>query len=188
MNRLRSNSPQPVDAPAGYGISGRSAVATSHMHMHDSFVPIYCSVGSRSPNERWGIGYIIVCVVHAPNIWQLVPHLRRKFGWIHLTVIDHQLIVFATGPVGWWLKPATRCRQYINQQMKRLIRILSWGAGKGMIPASICEILRKVPIPSQGRTKAKEAVPITTVEQSIVDATIRCLTPVVADMVKFVEQ
>jgi integrase len=84
----------------------------------------------------------------------------------------------------WWLKPGTRCRQYINRQMKRLIRILSWSAGKGMIPAAICQTLREVPILAPGRTKAKEAVPIGTVAQSIVNATLPCLTPIVADMVR----
>ena len=57
--------------------------------------------------------------------------------------------LFATLPAGefgimqyracrdWWLRDPKRSRQYVNKQMKRLLRILKWSVGEGLIPPSI---------------------------------------------------
>jgi len=56
----------------------------------------------------------------------------------------------------WWLSDPKRSRQYINKQMKRLLRVLKWAVGEGMIPASIYDSLRYVPALMKGRTDAPE--------------------------------
>ena len=84
------------------------------------------------------------------------------------------------------LRPARKCsRQYINKQMKRLLRVIKWGVGQGMIPPAILEALRCVEPLKRGRTTAPESKKITCVEQSRVDATLGFMTPILADMVRF---
>ncbi len=85
----------------------------------------------------------------------------------------------------WWLQDVNRTRQYINKLMRRVRSIFKWAAGQGMIPPAIYEALRCVEPIKRGRTNAKEAEPITPVDSRVVDATLKLLTPVVADMVRF---
>jgi len=44
----------------------------------------------------------------------------------------------------WWLASNTRSRQYINKQMKRMLRIFKWAVGEGMIPSAIHEAMKCV--------------------------------------------
>jgi len=85
----------------------------------------------------------------------------------------------------WWLKDPKRSRQYVNRQMKRLIHVFKWGAGEGMIPATIYQTLACVAPLKKGRTTAKDTEPIKPVSDSVVDATIKHLPAVVVAMVKF---
>ncbi len=87
----------------------------------------------------------------------------------------------------WWLKgtKSSRSRQYINKQLKRLLRVIKWAVGEGMIPASVYETLRCVPALKKGRTVAPETEPVKPVSREVVEATIKHMTPVVADMVHF---
>ena len=104
--------------------------------------------------------------------------------------------LFATMPVNefgilqyracrdWWLSSDTRSRQYINKQMKRMLRIFKWAVGEGMIPASIHDTLKCVSILKRGRTTAHEAEKVKPVAVSMVEATLPHLTPIVADMIR----
>jgi len=91
---------------------------------------------------------------------------------------------------GWWLsqecKTITgRCtRQYINTQMKRVIRVLKWAVGEAMIPPSVHEAVKCVEPLKAGRSEAPEAPPIRPVADEVVEATLRYLPPIVADMVR----
>ena len=85
----------------------------------------------------------------------------------------------------WWLKDPKRSRQYVNKQMKRLLRVLKWAVGEGMLPASIYDTLRYVPALMKGRTDAPETKPVKPVSRALVDATIKHMTTVQADMVRF---
>lgn len=78
-----------------------------------------------------------------------------------------------------------RTRQYVNKCMKRLIRILKWAVGEGMVPPAVHEALRCVDPLKRGRTTAPEAKPITCVDARLVAATLRHMTTVLRDMVKF---
>lgn len=84
----------------------------------------------------------------------------------------------------WWLSSDTRSRQYINTQMKRLLRVFKWAVGEGMIPAAIHETLKCVAALKRGRTEAREAKRIVPVEVSRVEATLPHLTQVVSDMIR----
>jgi integrase len=84
----------------------------------------------------------------------------------------------------WWLQEAKRSRGYINKQLKRLLRILKWGAGEGMIPASVFQSCQCVAPLKAGRTQARETESIQPVEEKFVEATLAKCTPVVADMIR----
>jgi integrase len=85
----------------------------------------------------------------------------------------------------WWLSTDTRSRQYINKQMKRMLRVFKWAVGEGMIPAAIHETLKCVATLKRGRTKAQEAKRVVPVDVSRVEATLPYLTQVVSDMIRF---
>lgn len=85
----------------------------------------------------------------------------------------------------WWLSDPKRSRQYVNKQMKRLLRVIKWGVGEGMIPPSVHQALQCVAPLKRGRTDAPETEPVKPVKASLVEATLKALTPVLQDMVRF---
>lgn len=62
--------------------------------------------------------------------------------------------------------------------------MMKWAAAEGMLPAAIHDTLRLIPGLKRGRTEARETEAVKPVSQSVVDATLAHLTPVVADMVR----
>lgn len=89
----------------------------------------------------------------------------------------------------WLAKPCKRkagrvSRQYVNAQMKRLIRVIKWGVGEGMVPASVHQTLKCVDPLKRGRVDAPEAEAIKPVEIATVEVTLKHTTQVVADMVR----
>jgi integrase len=74
-------------------------------------------------------------------------------------------------------------RSSINAQMKRIVRMMKWAAAEGKIPASVFETLRLIPGLKKGRTNARETDPVKPVAIEAVDATLKHLPSVVADMV-----
>ena len=85
----------------------------------------------------------------------------------------------------WWLSDKKRSRQYINKQMRRLVRIIKWSVGNGLIPADNYAVIKCVDSLKRGRCTAKETKPILPVDAKLVAATLPHLTQVVADMVRF---
>ena len=85
----------------------------------------------------------------------------------------------------WWLRDPKRSRQYVNKQMKRLLRILKWSVGEGLIPPSIHQACQCVAPLKAGRTEAKESEPVKPVPEADVTKTIAKCTTVVADMNRF---
>lgn len=75
-------------------------------------------------------------------------------------------------------------RSTINKQIKRVVRIFSWGVENELVDGSIPAALREVRGLEAGRTEVREASPVLPVADSIVDATIPHLSPVVAAMVR----
>ncbi len=91
---------------------------------------------------------------------------------------------------GWWLSRecqtiAGRCtRQYVNTQMKRLVRVLKWSVGEAMVPPSVHEAIKCVATLKAGRSEAPEAPPIRPVTEPVIERTLLELPPIVADMVR----
>ncbi len=60
----------------------------------------------------------------------------------------------------WWLSDPKRSRQYVNRQMKRLVHVFKWGAGEGLISATVYQTLACVATLKKGRMTAKDAKPV----------------------------
>ncbi len=90
----------------------------------------------------------------------------------------------------WWLdkdcdrKAGRVSRQYVNSQMKRLMRVVKFGVAEGMVPAAVHQTLKCVDTLKRGRSDAPEAAAIKPVDNAVVVATIRYLPQVVSDMVE----
>jgi integrase len=90
----------------------------------------------------------------------------------------------------WWLQRSTNrqsgklSRQYINAQMKRLMRIVKWAVAEGMIPASVHQTLKCVDPLKRGRVSAPEAEPVKPIDLATVRKTQSHMPPVVRDMVE----
>ncbi len=82
-------------------------------------------------------------------------------------------------------EPRLRSRQYVNSQMKRILRFFKWSASEGKFPSSNFESMKLVAGLKAGKCGLPEAKRILPVEDSVVEATIPHLPPIVADMVRF---
>ena len=85
----------------------------------------------------------------------------------------------------WWLSDPNRSRSYVNKQMRRLLRILKWSVGAGMMPPDNYAVCKCVDPLKAGRTTAKEAEPVMPVDTKLVESTLKHMTQVVGDMVRF---
>lgn len=84
----------------------------------------------------------------------------------------------------WWLRDPVLSRQYINKLMKRIVQIVKWAVSEGKVPVEVHSTLKCVGPLKRGRTTAIERDPVKPVDDQVVDATVACLHPVVADMVQ----
>jgi integrase len=115
-------------------------------------------------------------------------NLQLAMGPINALYADHKASEF--GPKQfkasrqWWIDKRVS-RQYVNKQAKRLVRAIKWGVSEGIIPASVHHAIKCVDPLKRGRCEAKESPKILPVPTSTVLATLPCLPPVVADMVRF---
>lgn len=75
-------------------------------------------------------------------------------------------------------------RSTINQHAGRIKRMFKWGVAQELISAQLSHALASVPGLRQGRTLAKENGSVQPVSDAVVDATLRHLPEVVADMVR----
>jgi len=74
-------------------------------------------------------------------------------------------------------------RTYINDRIKRIVRMFRWGVSEGLIPPSVPQALSMVPGLRRGRTTAREPKRILPADPAMVDATLPHLHPVVKVMV-----
>jgi integrase len=75
-------------------------------------------------------------------------------------------------------------RTTINRQLGRLRHIFNWGAGEGIIPASIADAVAKVKGLRFGKADARETDPIEPVADAHFAATLPHLPPMVRSMVE----
>lgn len=75
-------------------------------------------------------------------------------------------------------------RGYINRQLSRLKHMLRWGVSEDLVSPTVADRISAVSGLQKGKTTAKEGKGIASVLDSVVDATIKHLPPVVDDMVR----
>ena len=75
-------------------------------------------------------------------------------------------------------------RRYINDHTARIKQIFKWGVVEQLIPIECFQALAVVPGLRRGRSAARETSPVMPVEDTIADATLPHLPPIVADMVR----
>src|SRR6185503_19941179 len=98
--------------------------------------------------------------------------LAGKFGPVALKAVRHAMI------------DAGMSRLTINKNVGRIRRLFRWAAAEELLPATIYHALATLPGLQRDRCTAKESEPIGPVADSVVDATLAYLGPVVADMVR----
>lgn len=79
---------------------------------------------------------------------------------------------------------AGRVRTSINAQVHRIRRAFRWAAEEELLPEPVYASLRTVQALKQGRCKAKESVPVSPVDQEVVDNTLPHLGAVAQAMVQ----
>ena len=75
-------------------------------------------------------------------------------------------------------------RTYINDSMKRLIRMFTWAVSEGRLLPSVPDALKAVGGLRFGKTKARETDPVMSVDDALLSATLPHLPDIVADMVR----
>jgi integrase len=76
------------------------------------------------------------------------------------------------------------CRRHINKQISRIVRMFAWGVSQKFVRGDLAHELREVKGLHRGRTEARESNPVLPIADSIVNATLPHLPPIVADMVR----
>lgn len=76
-------------------------------------------------------------------------------------------------------------RTYINHLSDCIRRVFRWGASQEIVPVVTYQALTTVPGLRRGRTAAAEPEPVQPVADSVVDATIAEVQPIVGDLIRF---
>jgi len=78
------------------------------------------------------------------------------------------------------------CRSSVNKQVDRIRRMFRWGVSEGMVPPNVLHGLKAVEALRKGRCPGvPEPAPVTPIDETIVEATIPHMPPVVRDIVRF---
>jgi len=76
------------------------------------------------------------------------------------------------------------CRTEINRRIGVIRRVFRWGVSESIVPAGVMHSLRELLPLQRGRCEAHEAKPVTSVSDTVVEATIPFLPPVLQDVVR----
>lgn len=96
----------------------------------------------------------------------------NSFGPLKLQAVQQAMI-----RAGW-------CRKNINKQAGRIVRMFGWGVSQELVKADVAHALREVKGLHKGRSEARETTAVLPVDESVVNATIDFLPPIVVDMVR----
>jgi integrase len=81
-------------------------------------------------------------------------------------------------------KQTPACRTQVNARVKRIRRMFRWAVENELVPPSVVHGLSAVAPLKYGRTEAHESKGVGPVARAVVDATLRLLPPMLADMVR----
>jgi integrase len=100
------------------------------------------------------------------------PTRAAEFGPLELETVRDQFI------------KADLCRKECNRRTRMIVRMFRWGVSKRMIPADVWQSLTALESLKEGRSKARESVPVGPVADEDVDAVLPSLAPQVRAMVE----
>lgn len=95
-----------------------------------------------------------------------------EFGPLALKTVRHQMV------------QADLARSTINQNIGRIRRMFRWAASEELVPACVHQALSTVTGLSKGHTEARETAAVPPVSDDHVEAALRFMPSVVADMVR----
>lgn len=75
-------------------------------------------------------------------------------------------------------------RTYVNRRMQKIRAWVKWCVGEEHMQATVYTAIQCIPSLKKGRTQLKETKGVTVVSDDVVEATVKQLPPVVADMVR----
>jgi integrase len=107
-------------------------------------------------------------------------YLRRDYGELPVTQFSPR----APKAIRQEMIDRGNARTYINDQIARLKRVFRWGVEEELVPVSVSQALDAVKGLMKGRCEARETDPVTAVSDDVVNATIKHMPKVVADMVR----
>jgi hypothetical protein len=99
-----------------------------------------------------------------------------EFGPLKLKAVREVMINAAPG-FGW-------SRKYANRQTRRIIHLFAWAAENEHVSAAVYQKIAVVKSLRAGRSAARETAPVEPVAETTVEATIPCVAPPVAAMIK----
>ena len=114
-------------------------------------------------------------------IEEAAGHLRRLYGRQLVADFGPQKLKAVRQSMidaGW-------CRSHINKQVARVRRMFRWGVEEELVPGEVFHAMAAVSGLKKNRSEARESKPVRPVPDSVVDATLPALPPVVRDMVQF---
>ena len=76
------------------------------------------------------------------------------------------------------------CRKEVNKRIGRIKRVFKWAVSEELVTASVFEGLRTVEGLRVGRTNARESDPVKPVDDSIVELTLRFVSPQIRAMIQ----
>ncbi len=115
-----------------------------------------------------------------PQIMRAIRPLKELYG--RTPAVEFGVLEFKA--VRQRVSTANRSRGYVNEIMKRIVRVFKWAAAEGQIPASVPQNLAIIPGLRRGKCSLREPDPVLPVEDSVVNATLPRLPEIVADMVR----
>jgi len=118
---------------------------------------------------------------HQPKVRQALRVLRELYGSASATSFGP----LAMRAIQRHCVGAGMSRGYVNDTCGDIRRVFKWAASHELLPITVYQALATVPGLKRGRSEARETAPVLPVDDATVEATLPCLPPVVADMVRF---
>lgn len=120
--------------------------------------------------QRGEFANMLIATKPLSELYSRIP--IREFGPLQLKAVREQFI--ARGNV----------RTYINNNVRRIVRVFRWGVTEGMVGPDVPQALAMVPGLRRGRTLAPDGKKVRPADTAIVEATLPHLSPTLQAMVR----
>lgn len=129
------------------------------------------------PDTKWNETKQTELALRYMEPYLMMP--AHEFGPLSLKAVRQIMLEATSAKTGDRLS-----RQYINKMVDRLVRMFRWAAENELVPISCHAALVNVRGLQRGRTTAPEAAKVETVDDKMVEKTIKCCCNIIADMIR----